>query len=156
MNRKNYEKKHPNQTFNYILSGIGPDTNEVVRSDGDYKSDSVSEKDFHPDLWDWAVRTVKQRYQETEKWNPIGIDTQSLDSLGNILNTFPYGTEGNYIIVSRLLHNLRFKMIERLARKKGLLSKGLKLKYVATIRGLSLKNIVYDMFAIGKEILREI
>jgi len=67
-----------------------------------------------------------------------------------MVNTFTPGTEGNYTIVSRALHNARFKMIEKELRKIGYLSSNLRISYVNTPNSFSIKNIAYDLLALAK------
>ncbi len=140
----------------YILSGVGPNLNEGLQKPGDYSllfpyvSSNNMELDIHPKLYNETVGQVISREVGYRAFEPFGVDTQSLNSIDNMVNTFPPGTEGNYTIVSRALHNARFRLIERELRKSGYLSPNLKLNYVNTSDSFSLRNIVYDLMALVK------
>ena len=88
----------------YIISGIGPDMNDVLFGDSNGKV-----HDFHQDLYDYMM-------QNTE--GVIGMDILSTSSVGNILNTFPPSVSGRYMIVSYPLHLKRFKRIVEKAKKE--------------------------------------
>lgn len=142
----------------YLISGIGPDLNEALHTkDTSSRAYEIGEQrpiygsedlDIHRGLWNLAI--LRELLPK-----PFGIDTLSLNSLDNILNSFPEGTTGSYTIVSRKGHNIKFKSIEKWARKKGLLSSDLRLSYLDTNENISPKSLAYDILAYGKEILRQ-
>jgi len=55
----------------------------------DKKSDN-HKLDFHKNMYDYIMKNTD--------W-AVGIDIRSLNSIENILETFPKGTEGKYAIV---------------------------------------------------------
>ena len=114
----------------YIISGIGPDMNDVLFGDSNGKV-----HDFHQDLYDYMM-------QNTE--GVIGMDILSTSSVGNILNTFPPSVSGRYMIVSYPLHLKRFKRIVEKAKKEGKVSQDLDLEYIPTSRFSSPKQIFYE------------
>lgn len=116
----------------YIISGIGPDMNDVLF--GDSTRDGL---DFHQDLYDDMM-------EETEPNGIFGVDILSIDSIGNILNTFPPSVSGRYVIVSYPLHLRRLKRIVEKAKKEGKVSQDLDLEYVPTSRFSSPKQIFYE------------
>jgi len=106
--------------------------------------------DVHQILWNTANDTYEVNTGEIL----IGLDVESTNSVGNVLNSF-YGVEGNYTIVSRGLHILRCKMIERWARGRGKVSDNLNIKYVTTENKPSTRERIYDTLALGKELVRQ-
>jgi len=114
----------------YIISGIGPDMNDVLFGDSNGRV-----LDFHQDLYDYMMQNTK---------GFIGMDILSTSSVGNILNTFPPSVSGRYIIVSYPLHLKRFKRIVEKAKKEGMVSQDLDLEYVPTSRFSNPKQIFYE------------
>lgn len=114
----------------YIISGIGPDINYALAGNPENR-----ELDFHPDLYDYMMKNTE---------GVIGMDVNSLDSEGNIRNTFPLGTTGKYAIVSYPLHLKRFKRILKKAKKEGKVSQDLELTYVPTGKTTP-REIMYEV-----------
>ena len=102
----------------YILSGVGRDINAVL-----YVAEANHGLEFHKDMWDYMM-------QNTE--GIIGVDMLSVDSIGNVLNTFPPEISGKYIMVSYPLHIKRFKRIVEQAKKDGKVSSDLEIEYIPT------------------------
>jgi len=114
----------------YIISGIGPDTNIALG----YETSDKEELDFHRELYGYMMKNTQ---------GVIGLDVLSVNSIQNILNTFPEGTTGTYAIVSYPLHLKRFRKIFQKAREKGRISDKVKIKYVPTKQ--SLKQVLYEI-----------
>lgn len=119
----------------YIISGIGPDTNIAL---GYLKSDKDI-LDFHPELYKYIMNNIS---------GFIGMDILSLNSVQNILNTFPEGVSGTYAIVSYPMHLKRFERIIKRAQEKGKISKDVKIEFVPTSQ--SLKKVLYETLSIFK------
>ncbi|HTZ41931.1 MAG TPA: hypothetical protein VMC07_01855 [Candidatus Omnitrophota bacterium] len=149
------KRENESQEVRYILSGVGPDLNKRLMQEGKslpYSGpfQNTNGLNVHPELYSSGVETARLRFIFGEGLKPIGIDTLSVNSVENMVNTFTPGTEGNYTIVSRALHNARFKMIEKELRKIGYLSSNLRISYVNTPNSFSIKNIAYDLLALAK------
>ena len=102
----------------YILSGTGRDINAVL-----YGTEAHHGLEFHKDMWDYMIRNTE---------GIIGIDMLSIDSEGNILNTFPPEISGKYIVVSYPIHLRRLKKIVEQAKKEGKVSPSLEIEYIPT------------------------
>jgi hypothetical protein len=126
-----------------ILAGLGPDTNIAL---GYEKNPGKEELVFHKDMYNIVI-------DETD-WM-VGMDIRSLNSIENILEVFPKGTEGKYGLVSYPLHLMRFKKIVKDAKKAGKISKNINIEYFSTRQNLGwipyeiLSNIKYHF--IGKK-----
>lgn len=116
-----------------IISGAGPDTNIALGYD---KNVYGKKLDFHKGLYDDLMNKTD--------WM-IGMDIRSVNSIENILETFPHGTEGKYAIVSYPLHLMRFKRIINDAKKAGKISKNLEFVYIPTKQRL--KWIPYEILS---------
>ena len=99
---------------------MGPDTN-IARGFGD--NQDKKEFNFHKKLYDYLM--------DNTDWK-IGVEINSLNSIENILYTFPKGTEGKYAIVSFPLHLKRFERIINDGKISGKISKDLEIVYVPT------------------------
>jgi hypothetical protein len=110
--------------------------------------------DVHPDLWNWGIRTNFKYLPGGRQWDSFGVDSQSLDSIENMINTFYGVSEGNYHIVSRKLHNVRFKLMERELRKLGYIPKEVGINYVNTNEKFSLTNTLRDLLSLAKYFLK--
>jgi hypothetical protein len=141
----------------YIISGIGPEINKALNADGRRWNKYFApiknyvQMDIHPDLWNTAMEYAKS-HQKKGKPSVIGLDIRSTNSIQNLVNTFPKGTEGSYVIVSRKWHNARFRMIEEWARGREYFSDKLKISYVNTT-GYSFKEMIYDAVSFVKTFL---
>jgi|GEM_PF-5634325 hypothetical protein len=107
-----------------IIAGLGPDTNIALGYD---KNKNDHKLDFHKDMYDYLMKNTD--------WT-IGVDVRSLNSIENILETFPKGTEGKYAIVSYPLHIKRIKTIVKDAKRAGKISKNLEFVYIPTKQDL--------------------
>jgi hypothetical protein len=122
-----------------IIAGAGPDTNIAL---GHETNPDNHKLDFHRDMYDYLMK-------ETD-WM-IGVDILSLNSIENILEVFPKGTEGKYELVSYPLHLMRFKKIIKDAKKAGKISENLEIVYRPTKQRLGwipyeiLSNIKYHL-----------
>ena len=116
----------------YIISGIGPDTNVAL---GYQKSDKT-ELDFHEELHEYIMNNTN---------GFVGMDILSVNSIQNVLNTFPEGTSGTYAIVSYPSHLKRFEKIMKKARERGKISKDVEIAFVPTSQ--SLKQILYEVIS---------
>jgi hypothetical protein len=139
----------------YILSGVGPDLDKRLKQERDTQIyigpfDGTHGLDVHPELYSQSVEDVRLTFLIGDGFKPVGIDTASVNSVQNMINTFPRGTEGDYTIVSRALHNARFKLIEKEARKRGYFSDKLQLSYLNTPDSFSPKNIAHDLMGLAK------
>lgn len=115
----------------YIVSGIGPDMNAAL-----FENPEGRGLDFHRDMYEYMMRNTQ---------GIMGVDILSIDSVGNILNTFPPNLSGRYVIVSYPIHLRRFKRIVKKAKKEGKVSQNLELEYVPTSRFSSPKQITYEI-----------
>lgn len=122
----------------YIISGLGPGTNISLGHESSGKTDLV----FHKDLYDFVM-------EETGPDGIFGVDILSIDSVGNILNTFPLEVSGKYGIVSGPSHLDRFKEILEEAQKEGKVSKDLELVYIPTEQ--TLREGMYGNLAMVKQ-----
>ncbi len=113
VNKNNLPKKA-------IIAGLGPDTNLALGYDNNPDNHNIV---FHKNMYDCLMN-------ETD-WM-IGIDIRSLNSVENILEVFPDKIEGKYALVSYPLHLMRFKKIERDAKRAGKISENLEIVYVPT------------------------
>jgi hypothetical protein len=142
----------------YILSGIGPDLNKRLGQECspnrlEYQAEFYGERglDVHPGLWDFGIKQTRNSYfLALGEWQPFGVDTQSIDSIENMINTFYGVSEGTNHIVSRKLHNVRFRLMEKELRKLGYIPKEVEINYVNTDEGFSLKNTVRDVLSLAK------
>jgi hypothetical protein len=131
-----FSKKH-NLPKRCIVAGFGPDTNIVLGYD---KNPGKEKLDFHEGLYNYLMN-------ETD-WM-IGTDIRSVNSIENILEVFPKGTEGKYALVSYPLHLMRFKNIIKDAKKAGKISEDIEVVYVPTKQRMhwvvheTLSNIKY-------------
>ena len=125
------------------ISGLGPDTNIALGYEENPGKENLI---FHKDIYDIMM-------DETD-WM-VGVDIRSLNSIENILESFPKGMEGKHALVSYPLHLMRFKKIIKDAKKAGKISENLKIVYVPTKQRLGwipyeiLSNIKYHF--IGKK-----
>ena len=122
-NNINFQKKG-------VISGLGPDTNMAL---GYEKNPGKEKLNFHKELYDYVM--------ENTDWM-VGIDTQSLNSIENILNVFPKGIKGKFAIVSYPLHLMRFKKIINDAQKSDKISKDIEVTFVPTKQNP--KYIIYE------------
>ncbi len=126
----------------YILSGVGPDLNEARFDGKGYMVDSIGYPvwfedkpyvvdgktlDVHSGLWNYFV---EKHLKDEIKF--FGVDTASRTSRQNLMNSFPVGQEGTYIVRSYPLHDLKFMVQEWKLKRRGLMSKDVKIKYVPT------------------------
>jgi hypothetical protein len=117
----------------YIVSGIGPDINSALKGrEGNH--------DFHPELWNYLDKNVHGFF---------GVDMNSLDSIGNILNSLEGLNSGPYAIVSYPEHLKRLRRIADSLKRKGKISKNIKIVYVETIpeENQTFRQKVYETFA---------
>ncbi|MFH1503035.1 MAG: hypothetical protein ABIE36_00050 [Candidatus Diapherotrites archaeon] len=131
-----YNKKN-NLNIPYILSGLGPDTNKFL--EGDFNG----EINFHKELYEYMMNNTKEIF---------GVDINALDTVGNILQTFPSEQEGKYLFFSYPLHNLRTRLIEKDLKREKAISENLKIIYVNTTKNL-FKNLFYETLAFTKYFL---
>lgn len=103
---ENLEKKVP-----YLILGAGPDLNSVLGY-----SEPVENPDDHKALYDFLM-------EETNEL--IGLDINSKTSVENLLYGFPKPQEGKYGIVTEPWHYKKFKRIEKVLKRKGMISKNL-------------------------------
>jgi len=103
-----------------LISGLGPDTNIAL---GYEKNPGKEKLDFHKSMYDYLM--------EKTDWM-LGVDIRSVNSIENILESFPEGTTGKYAIVSYPLHLMRFKKILKDAKASGKVSKDIELVYFPT------------------------
>ena len=126
-----------------IISGLGPDTNIALGYD---KNPGKENLDYH--------ENAHKPILDNTNWM-IGVDIKSRNSIENILNTFPPGTKGKYILISYPLHLIRFKRIIKDAKKANKISKEVEIKFSPTKQRLRwipyeiLSTIKY--FRIGKK-----
>lgn len=116
----------------YIISGVGPDINIAL---GPEMPDR--KLDFHRELYEYMMDNTD---------GIIGVDIRSVDSIGNILNTFPEGTSGTYLMVSYPLHLMRLKLIAKMAQKRGKISRNVKIKSIPTEQ--SCMQVIYETIRI--------
>jgi len=135
----------------YIVSGIGPELNERLKQENkpynEYfsKFQGTNDLDVHPELWN---ESLDYRAEDTEtkgSHQVFGVDTIPVNSRDNMAYTFPRGTEGNYTIVSRKLHNAKFRLLEKYAREEGYFGKSLNIQYVDTDHKYSIKDMWHDV-----------
>lgn len=153
----------------YVLSGIGPDLNRRLhldiwksgRTTCAENSDGKQEKfydanymDVHEELWNGGIDIVNERQRKEREHLPFGVDTGALDSIENMVNVFYKIERGNYSIVSRTLHNVRFKLIEKELRKKDYIPESVEIKYVNTQEKFNLKDFVRDILSLVKYFVR--
>ncbi len=111
-----------------------------------YKNQEKAKIDFHKELYNYL--------KENTDWM-IGIDTKSVNSIENILYTFPREIQGKYALVSFPLHIKRFKKIIKDAKKAGKVSENLEIVYVPTSQNPKwffyevLSNLKYHLY--GKQ-----
>jgi hypothetical protein len=123
-----------------IVAGLGPDTNEVLEKGYN------SKLDFHKKLYDYLMN---------ETSGVFGVDPFSLNTIENVLNVFPDGTNGKYAIVSYPLQLMRIKQIVKDAQKADRISKDISVEYIPTKQKLKwishevLSNLKYNL--IGKK-----
>jgi hypothetical protein len=103
-----------------IIAGLGPDTN-IANGFGNYSK--KKEFNFHKELYNYLINNTD--------WM-IGAEINSLNSIENILYSFPENTEGKYALVSFPLHLKRFKKIINDAKTSGKISKNLEIVCVPT------------------------
>lgn len=87
-----------------------------------------------PQILSGSLKNHKPLYnylKEKTDWI-IGIETNSNNSIENLLYTFPNEIKGKYAIVSFPLHLKRFNRILNDAKKSGVISEELDLVYVPT------------------------
>jgi hypothetical protein len=129
----------------YIISGVGPDINLALG----YVNPKERALDFHPELYRYVLENTD---------GIVGLDILSVDSIGNILNTFPRETSGTYLLVSSPLHLKRFKKIIRTAKEKGKISRDLRIRGIPTWQPFG--QIFYELVRIAtgktKRALKEI
>lgn len=125
----NYSKEN-NLEIPYIISGVGPDINIALGYDENKTNKKV---DFHKELYDFMMNNTK---------GIIGVDIRSVNSVENILYSFPKGTNGKYAIFSYPLHLKRFEKIISKAKEKDKISKDLEIIYIPTKQNL--KQIIYE------------
>lgn len=132
-----------------VVSGIGPDLNKRLHQETE-KGDQVpfygmNGLDVHDELWNESLNNLRF----------FGVDTQATTSEGNLLYSFQEGVDGDWTIVSRPLHLLKFKLIEKRLRDEEKLASGLKLNYKSSgYEGNFIKktkDILYDSISILKE-----
>ena len=119
----------------YIISGIGTDTNVAL---GYQKSDKTK-LDFHEELHEYIMNNTS---------GFVGMDILSVNSIQNVLNTFPEGTSGTYAMVSYPSHLKRFERIIKKAREKGKISKDVEIVFVPTSQ--SLRQILYEIISAAR------
>lgn len=137
-----------------ILSGIGPDLDERLHIETKYgeqiKFNGTKGLDVHPELW---VKMIEV------KNNVFGVDTASITSKNNLENSFYGEICGEWTIVSRPIHLLKFKLIERKLRKNKKLAYRLELFYESSgyIGNLAkkTKDILHDSLSIIKEYIKK-
>jgi len=150
--------KSQGKNVRYQISGIGRDLNKALNKNrmgfGTYFG-PIEEGNYnvHPDLWNSIVNYSENGKQGKMKFNPVGIDTYSTNSYENFANCFSRGAEGEFTIVTRRLHNWRFKLMENWARENNYLSDNVKINYVNTPAIFSIKNFIYDVGSLGWSIL---
>lgn len=118
----------------YMISGIGPDTYLALQGENPDR-----ELDFHKELYEYMMSNTE---------GVFGLDVLSVNSVGNILNTFPEGTSGTYLMVSYPLHLMKLKLILRAAQKRGRVSKDVRIKPVLTRQ--SLRQFLYGIASMIK------
>lgn len=123
-------RHNPGNTLPYVLSGVGPDLNRARFDNKGYISDAEG-LDVHADLYDNLVRRFHEAADEA-KYRPFGVDIQSTTSRENLMCSFPPGQQGAYIMGSYPLHNLKFKLQEWKLKRRGLMSKDVKIEYIST------------------------
>jgi hypothetical protein len=145
--------------MNYIVSGMGPSTNEaLVDSNGRIRRYNPSERlDFHHELWRYFLNK-HDNGEFIPGINILGLDTKSLNSRENLMYTFPEGTSGSYGIVSYPLHLFRLWALEKILKKKGEMSKDVELVYISTksFFGQTPREVIYEIPALIKNLVREI
>ncbi|MBU2616205.1 MAG: YdcF family protein [Nanoarchaeota archaeon] len=119
----------------YIISGIGRDLNKIPEIKQGARIERREGLEVHYDLWNYMMQNTK---------GMIGIEGISTNSRENILNTFPKGTKGRYILVSYPLHLKRFEKIVERAKKRGEISKNLEIEYAPTGSVSSPSQILYE------------
>lgn len=117
----------------YIISGLGPDTNEALEKNN-------SNLDYHKDLHNYILGKTNQY---------VGVDIQSKNSLENIKNTFPLGLEGKFAIVSYPLHLERVKLIFNNLKSRREISSEVELELIPTKQ--SLRQYLYGKAALLKQ-----
>ncbi|MBU1252752.1 MAG: hypothetical protein KJ905_00225 [Nanoarchaeota archaeon] len=126
----------------FIISGVGPDISECLRDRlGRPKIDSAG-KDFHLELYNRVRKEIGGIF---------GVDTLSLNSIDNMLNTFPEGTSGKYGMVSYPLHLQRLRMIEKRAKAMGKMAKAVEIVPIPTEQ--SFRQTLYGLAALVKTAL---
>jgi hypothetical protein len=145
LDRVDVALNHGSSKTHYIVSGLGPDTNLALERQR--KGESTDELDFHRGLWNY----LKHKYEQGEI-GIFGVDTSSLNSKENLVNTFPSDTSGKYGIVSYPLHLVRFRILENRLKSEGHLSQDLTLEGISTPQ--SLRQLCYGILALGKELIR--
>lgn len=138
-----------------VISGIGPDLNERLHR--------INEKglqqpigntlglDVHPELWNESYKNIERIF---------GVDTQAVNSEGNLLYSFQGNLEGEWTIVSRPIHLKKFKLIEKKLRARGELSDDLTLKYQSSgyVGNIfkKTKDIIYDSVSLVREMYKSL
>jgi len=136
--RRNERYKIENSRYlPYIISGVGPDMNKALGYVALSEEETLKNLDFHRKLYDYMI-------ENTEGF--IGMDIQSTDSRGNILNTFPEGVEGTHALVSYHLHLTIFRRIIEDAQRKGEMSSEVEFEFVPTDQ--SPRQFVYGILAL--------
>ena len=116
----------------YIISGLGPDTNEAMKNPS-------KNLDYHRELHNYLLKNTKEF---------IGVDINSTNTIENIIYTFPKGAKGKFRIISYPLHLKRFELIAKYLKEKGKISKELEFEYVPTKQ--SFKQFIYGTIALMK------
>ena len=138
-----YNQKN-NLDVPYIFSGLGPDTNFAL---GYSILKEERELDFHSEPYDYLMNETKEFF---------GIDIKSVNSIENILNTFPKGngafpkdTNGKYIIMSYKGHLKRFKEIFEILKEKNKISQDVELEYIPVKESINefLYHMIYEIVA---------
>lgn len=114
----------------YVVSGIGPDIN-IALGHLPYEE---RELDFHPELYDFMIENTNGIF---------GLDSLSVNSVQNILNTFGEDVEGVYMLVSYPLHLKRFKRIINRAKENGKISQDVEIIGIPTKQ--SVKHIFHEI-----------
>ncbi len=103
-----------------IIAGLGHEKSITLGYEFKSRKNKIG---FHRNLYNYLAKNTD--------WM-IGVETNSLNSIENMLYTFPENTEGKYAIVSFPLHLKRFQKIINDAKNAGKISENLKIIGVPT------------------------
>ena len=101
----------------YILSGAGPDLDKYI------KEGLKKDMDIHNGIYEKMMEEVRGIF---------GVDPLSMNTIQNIENCFPEGTNGLYIIPSYPLHLKRIQKYFNALREEGKISKEVRIELIPT------------------------